>query len=101
MEVLLVEFRVHAPHWADFEAAIRRNAATSLAEEPGCRRFDVAADPAEPGRFVLYELYDDEAAVQAHLRAPHFAHFDAESRPWVAAKQVQRLRLLAPPPAMH
>ena len=95
MEILLVEFRIFAPHAAAFEAAIRRNAATSLAHEPGCRRFDVCTDPAETSRFVLYEIYDDEAAVQAHLRAPHFAQFDAETRPWVAAKQVQRLRLLA------
>lgn len=94
MEILLVEFQVHAPHVHAFEAAIRLNAATSLADEAGCRRFDVCTDPAAPGRFVLYEIYDDEAAVQAHLRAPHFARFDAESRPWVAAKHVQRLRLL-------
>ncbi len=93
MEILLVEFRVFAPHVAAFDAAIRLNAATSLAEEPGCRRFDVCTDPADATRFVLYEIYDDAAAVQAHLRAPHFARFDAESRPWVAAKQVQRLHL--------
>lgn len=94
VEILLVNFLIHVPHAAAFEAAIRRNAATSLAQEPGCRRFDICTDPAVPGRFVLYEIYDDEAAVQAHLRAPHFAQFDAETRPWVAAKQVQRLRLL-------
>jgi quinol monooxygenase YgiN len=96
MEVLLVEFRVHAAHRADFEAAMRRNAATSLADEPGCRQFDVCVDPTDPLRVVLYELYDDDAAVQAHLRAPHFLRFDAESRPWVSAKQVQRLRRLPP-----
>lgn len=94
MEVLLVEFRVQAVHRANFERAIRRNAATSLDDEPGCRQFDVCVDPADPLRFVLYELYDDEAALQAHLRAAHFMHFDAESRPWVVAKQVHRLRRL-------
>lgn len=94
MDILFVEFRVHPEHRDDFEDAIRRNAATSLAEEPGCRRFDVCTDPAQPERFVLYEIYDDEAAVQAHLAAAHFARFDADSRPWVLTKQVQRLHLL-------
>jgi quinol monooxygenase YgiN len=96
VEILLVEFRIHPTHRAAFDAAIRHNAATSLAVEPGCRRFDVCSDPADADRFVLYEIYDDAAAVQHHLQAPHFRRFDADSQPWVAAKQVQRLRLLPP-----
>ena len=96
VDILLVEFRVHARHVAAFEAAIRHNARTSLADEPGCRQFDVCVDPAEPGRFVLYEVYDDEAAVRAHLASAHFAAFDAQCAPWVAAKRVQRLRRCAP-----
>lgn len=95
MEILLVEFNVHAQHREAFAAALRRNADVSLADEPGCRRFDVCTDPSDPDRFVLYEIYDDEAAVRAHLGAPHFASFDALSRPWVRAKAVQRLRLAA------
>lgn len=96
MEILLVEFCVESRHVDAFSCAVRLNAATSLAQEPGCRRFDVCADPADPCRFLLYEIYDDAIAVQAHLQAPHFAHFDTCSRPWVASKRVQRLRLLPP-----
>jgi quinol monooxygenase YgiN len=93
MLALVVEFRIHAAHVEAFAAAIAANAAASLAAEPGCRRFDVCRDPADPALFFLYELYDDEAAIQAHLNASHFLAMDRLTAPWVAAKTVRRLRL--------
>jgi len=42
----------------------------------------------ETDRIVLYEIYDDPAAFEAHKRTPHFATFDRESGPLVAAKAV-------------
>jgi (4S)-4-hydroxy-5-phosphonooxypentane-2,3-dione isomerase len=93
MHVLLVEFRIAPAHVAAFEREIAVNAAASLAEEPGCRRFDVCRDPADTTRFVLYELYDDADAVAAHLAAPHFKHLDATTAGWVTHKSVQHLLL--------
>ena len=45
-----------------------------------------------PACFILYELYTDEAAVQAHLAAPHFKSMSAQTASWVASKQVRRLQ---------
>jgi len=42
---------------------------------------------------VLYEIYDDRAAFQAHVKTPHFAAFDRESRDLVAAKTVREYGL--------
>jgi (4S)-4-hydroxy-5-phosphonooxypentane-2,3-dione isomerase len=36
----------------------------------------------------LYELYDDKAAFDAHLKTPHFLSFDARVRDWVERKAV-------------
>ncbi|HKI92230.1 MAG TPA: putative quinol monooxygenase [Gaiellaceae bacterium] len=58
-----------------FLAAIRAQAEASLAEEPGCLRFDVCAVEDDPARFVLYEVYADEAAFEAHGHTPHFARW--------------------------
>jgi len=44
-------------------------------EEPGNLRWDIWQDAAHPGRFVLDELYQDEAAVAAHRATPHFQHY--------------------------
>lgn len=53
---------------------VRRNAAASVRDEPGCRRFDVLV-PEDDSPFVLYEIYDSPAAFEAHLQTPHFAAF--------------------------
>jgi (4S)-4-hydroxy-5-phosphonooxypentane-2,3-dione isomerase len=94
MLVIAVEFRI-APEWvSEFEAAIVANARESLRTEPGCRQFDVCRDRHDPSLFFLYELYDDDAAFAAHLRAPHFLQMDAQTREWVRSKSVRRLDLL-------
>lgn len=96
MHVLVVEFMIHAPRVADFEAAIVDNARQSLGTEPGCHQFDVCRDPDEPRRFFLYELYEDDAAVQAHLASPHFQQMNALTADWVERKSVWRYRRVAP-----
>jgi quinol monooxygenase YgiN len=91
MYVVTVEFTVAPERTRDFAAAVLDNARRSVEAEPGCRRFDVCADPADPSRFFLYELYDDQAAFAAHLATAHFAAFDRQVRDWVTAKAVRTL----------
>jgi quinol monooxygenase YgiN len=43
--------------------------------EPGCRRFDVVRQAANPYHYLFYELYDDDAAFAAHRATPHFARW--------------------------
>ncbi len=96
MQALVVEFHIH-PAWVEaFAAAIAQNAQASRETEPGCRQFDVCRDPANPGLFFLYELYDDEAAVQQHLRSAHFLQMNALSTNWVKDKKVWRYVRVAP-----
>lgn len=40
--------------------------------EAGNLRWDVWQDQADPSRYVLDELYTDNAAVAAHRETPHF-----------------------------
>lgn len=72
MFVLVVSLRVKPDMDEQFLAAIEANAAASRRDEPGCRRFDVLRDNADPHHYVLYEMYDDEEAFEAHRAAPHF-----------------------------
>jgi len=91
--VILVEFKVKPDAQDGFRRLISENAAASLKLEPGCRQFDVLEpDGAASGRFVLYEIYDDDAAFQAHLKADHYHRFDKASAPMVTEKVVTRLR---------
>jgi (4S)-4-hydroxy-5-phosphonooxypentane-2,3-dione isomerase len=90
MLALVVEFRIKPPFIAAFEEVIAANAQASLDSEPGCRLFEVCRDPADPALFFLYELYDHEAAIDAHLHSPHFIAMSAATSDWVEAKRVRR-----------
>jgi (4S)-4-hydroxy-5-phosphonooxypentane-2,3-dione isomerase len=96
MLALVVEFRIKPHFIAAFAEAIEANARASLDTEPGCRLFDVCRDPADPALFFLYELYDDEAAIQAHLNSPHFLQMSAITLAWVESKSVRRLQRTVP-----
>jgi autoinducer 2-degrading protein len=62
-----------------FLEAIREQAAASLELEPGCLRFDVCESVNHSERFVLYEVYEDEAAWEAHPQTEHFARWRASA----------------------
>ena len=96
MQALIVEFHIHGPQVEAFAAAIAANARASLQDEPGCRQFDVCRDPADPQVFFLYELYDDAAAIAAHLQTPHFRQMDVLTASWVARKTVRQMQRVAP-----
>jgi quinol monooxygenase YgiN len=96
MQALVVEFRIKAGFIGAFETAIVENARASRETEPGCRQFDVCHDPADPALFFLYELYDDEAAIQAHLKTAHFLQMNEITAAWVEAKTVRQLKRVAP-----
>lgn len=90
---LIVDFQIAPDHAEAFAAAIAHNAAQSVSVEPGCQQFDVCRDPADAGTFFLYELYDDQAAIAAHVASPHYLAFDAQTKPWVLSKKVRHLAL--------
>lgn len=93
--VVLVEFRLH-PGTADaFWPIVMANARASVADEPGCRRFDVLTPeaPGDPDTVWLYEIYDDAAAFDAHLASAHFERFAEASAPLIASRRVLRLDL--------
>lgn len=94
MFVVVVEFTARPQHVADFHARVLQQAADSLRLESGCHVFDVCVDPEREDFVLLYEVYTDRAAFDAHLRSAHFAAFDREVAPWIRQKNVTRLERL-------
>lgn len=93
--VIMVDFRIKPGAEHVFAPLIAENARLSVRDEPGCRRFDVVVPQGDAGRVLLYEIYDDEAAFDAHCRTPHFISFDRDSAPLVESKAVIRGDLVA------
>lgn len=75
--VVIAEFDVKPEQMEAFLALARDDASHSLADEPGCRQFDVVISETEPNSVVFYEVYDDRAAFDAHKETPHLARFRA------------------------
>jgi len=46
--------------------------------EPGCRAFQAHRSTEDPREFFLYELYDDEAAFEAHRATDAFKRYVLE-----------------------
>ncbi|MEM9969939.1 MAG: putative quinol monooxygenase [Pseudomonadota bacterium] len=88
MFAVTVKFELVDGTAAAFLNLVRANATDSLAQEPGCHRFDVCHDGARPNEVFLYELYDDAAAFAVHLKTPHFKAFDTAVAASVTAKTV-------------
>lgn len=91
--VILARFHLAAGATAAFLDHVRRNAAASVAVEPGCRRFDVLTPEIAADEVVLYEIYADAAAFDAHLRTPHFTVFRDATAGLVRASAVERFVL--------
>jgi autoinducer 2-degrading protein len=89
--VITVDFQLHPGTLAQFLPLMLDNAEKSRTLEPGCHRFDVLVPASEGDRVFLYEIYQDEAAFQAHLKTGHFSEFDAASRPYVKDKRIGKL----------
>jgi quinol monooxygenase YgiN len=44
-------------------------------KEPGCLMYIVHQRKDDPRRFLVYEQYKDEAALEAHRNSPHFQQY--------------------------
>ncbi len=91
---IIVEFRLQPGTRSEFRRLIAKNARISAQTEPGCRRFDVLEPNDHPDRVWLYEIYNDEAAFEAHMGSAHFAEFDAKSASLIIDKSVIRCNLV-------
>lgn len=88
MFVVIVFFEIKPEQVEAFRAAMVGQAKRCLEHEPGCRQFDVSQDPQLPTSFFLYEVYDDEAAFEAHKASSHFADFGPVVKDWIASRKL-------------
>jgi len=72
MFALIVSLKVKPEMRERFLEAAADDSTCSVRDEPGCRRFDVLQDQADPNHFFFYEVYRDEAALEAHRATPHY-----------------------------
>jgi quinol monooxygenase YgiN len=72
MIVLTAKYTVQPGKGAAVDAALKRMAPLVAESEPGCSLYQVSRSQDNPDLLLLYEVYADEAAIQAHRETPHF-----------------------------
>lgn len=88
MYVIIATIEIQPERRKAFLEAMLDDARGSVQNEPGCLRFDVVQDAENPNRLYLYEVYRDEAAFEAHLKAPHFIRWRDTVEGWHARPAV-------------
>ena len=76
--MIVVAGTVEVPleHQSAFAEAAQRVSETTRSE-PGCISYAFWADVVEPGRFLVFEEWESEPDLDAHMSAEHFLDFRA------------------------
>lgn len=83
MIATLVYVQVKPECITSFIETTRQNHENSV-QEPGNFRFDILQDAKDPGKFVLYEVYESEQDAAAHKQTAHYAAWRDAVAPWMA-----------------
>ncbi|MQG57344.1 MAG: antibiotic biosynthesis monooxygenase [SAR202 cluster bacterium] len=79
---IFVTIRIKDGFADQFREASFGDAHGATREEPGCFRFDILQNAEDSNLFHLYEVYADEAAIDAHREAPHYKAWRSTVEPW-------------------
>ncbi|MCH8847824.1 MAG: antibiotic biosynthesis monooxygenase [Chloroflexi bacterium] len=91
MLVLMVNIKVKPGRRDDFIAAIREDGEGTTTKEEGNLQFSAIQDSDDPDRFFLFEVYRDEAALDAHRQMPHFLKYREATAGLYAEETVRRV----------
>jgi (4S)-4-hydroxy-5-phosphonooxypentane-2,3-dione isomerase len=69
-------------------AALKENAAASV-QEPGCREFNILVSQKDSNHVLIFEVYDDAAAAQAHRETDHFKKYAATIKDMFAKRDAR------------
>jgi quinol monooxygenase YgiN len=84
--VIAGTFRVPPQNLAAFKPHMETMLAASRAED-GCLVYSYAVDVVDSGLIRVFEAWRDQAAIEAHMKAPHMAQWRAA---WPAAGAGER-----------
>jgi quinol monooxygenase YgiN len=87
--VQLVDYEIAPADLQKFIVALKENGVSTI-KETGCRQFDISQSANNPNQIFIYEIYEDEVAVQAHRASDHFKKYLATIKDIVAVKREVR-----------
>lgn len=73
-KIIAARIYIAPEHIDEFKELFRELIHYTL-QEPGCTGYELFQDPYDPTRFLVFETYVDQAAVEAHFAAPYFEEY--------------------------
>jgi quinol monooxygenase YgiN len=87
--MIVVEFEVKLEYRSQFIELVKGHALRSRAED-GCQQFDVLLPQEDQSRVFLVEAWRDQAALDAHSKAPSLARTRETYQPWLISRKATR-----------
>ncbi len=84
--VLQVNIRIKPENVDAFMQKVIENARAARSEA-GCRQFEVLVDPEDKTSIMLFEVYDDQKAFEAHQAGEAFKKYLANAVPLLASRE--------------
>jgi (4S)-4-hydroxy-5-phosphonooxypentane-2,3-dione isomerase len=78
----------------EFLQLVEVNRERSLADEPGCRSYDILEKPGVEDTVCMFEVYESAEAFEEHRATPHFEVCSAGIAPLVASRTLERFTVL-------
>ncbi|CAJ0806085.1 (4S)-4-hydroxy-5-phosphonooxypentane-2,3-dione isomerase [Ralstonia holmesii] len=84
--VRIAQLEVDPQRLADFKTVLKQSVSTSVRLEPGVYALYAVAIKTQPNRFLVFEMYKDEATYAAHRETPHFRSFFEATQTMVTSR---------------
>ena len=82
MFIMMANLQATPGHKEELIQALLHQAKEVSDHEPGCTRYDIIQDGGDPNKIWLYEVFQNDAAFQAHIDSPHTARFMETTKAW-------------------
>ena len=79
----------------NYLVAIKEVGAAAIKTEPGCSEFDITVSQKDPNHLFIFEVYENAAAFDAHLKSDHYKKYAATAKDVVTKREVHSLSSVA------
>ncbi len=88
--VLHVELTLKPERREAYLVRARRHRDNVRNNEPACRNFEISVEEDNPNLVRLYEVYDDNGAVEHHMQTPYMTAYREETAPMIENRKLTR-----------
>ncbi|CBJ43980.1 Antibiotic biosynthesis monooxygenase [Ralstonia solanacearum CFBP2957] len=82
----IAQLEVDPQRLEEFKTVLEQSVSTSVRVEPGVYTLYAVAMKEQPNRFLVFEMYKNEATYAAHRETPHFRSFFEATQPMVTSR---------------